>query len=88
MLQMFCLMCAFVTGIQRTSREESCILSWVRTMNIYRNGFLGLIEFMYERRVITLKEKNELKDYVLNDGYLDSDSSEYQEILETIKNSK
>ena len=57
-------------------------------MNIYRNGFLGLIEFMYERGVITLKEKNELKNYVLNDGYLDSDSSEYQEILETIKNSK
>ena len=57
-------------------------------MKIYRNGFLGLIEFMCKRGVITLKEKNELKNYVLNDGYLDSDSSEYQEILETIKKSK
>ena len=57
-------------------------------MNYYQEGFLGLINFMYERGVITEEEMLELREYVLNHGYFDINSSEYQEILETVRRSQ
>ena len=85
---MIWLMCAFLTGIERSLPEERCQLSRDRTMNYYQEGFLGLINFMYERGVITEEEMLELEEYVLNHGYFDINSSEYEEILKTVKESK
>ena len=88
MLYMIWLMCAFLTGIGRSFPEERSRLSRDRTMNYYRDGFLGLINFMYRRGVITEEEMFELREYVLNHGYFDINSSEYQEILETVRRSR
>ncbi|XP_059908239.1 uncharacterized protein LOC132457879 [Gadus macrocephalus] len=78
-------------GIQRSFPGEKCSLSDDRTTKIYEKGFLGLINFNYEAKVITAEERDKLKDYVSQHyalgGNFDKDSIEYQEILETVKRS-
>ncbi|CAL8294012.1 unnamed protein product [Arctogadus glacialis] len=53
--------------ISRRPPENKCSLSEARTTEIYKRGFLGLIDFNYngtnEPKVITEEERDELKDY-------------------------
>ncbi|CAL8294017.1 unnamed protein product [Arctogadus glacialis] len=54
--------------ISRRPPENKCSLSEARTTEIYKRGFLGLIDFNYngtnEPKVITEEERDELKDYM------------------------
>ena len=79
-------MCAFVTGIQRDPQEE--IFGRDRTMRIYRDGFLEMINFFFDRNIIDIEELFELWDYITDhygvEGDFDRHSLEYDLLIEAI----
>ncbi|KAG7255785.1 hypothetical protein CRUP_017295 [Coryphaenoides rupestris] len=71
---------------ERSSRTPTQRIQFTpnRTMDYYRNAFLKLVRYYFREQKIILRyqEYKELVQWVRNDGYLDSSSSEYKEILE------
>lgn len=72
-------------GIERRPPRRLILLSRGRTMDIYRNAFFQVVKYYYEKGIIDVQEYLDLMRYVQNDGYIDCDSEEFQEMLEFVK---
>ncbi|CAL8299249.1 unnamed protein product [Boreogadus saida] len=77
-------------GIQRKPQEE--IFGSDRTMRIYRDGFVDLIIFFFERNIIDVVELFALWDHITDHygvgGDFDRHSDEYVLLIDAIRKSK